>query len=238
MGELFDEDKAVREFVDALLVKRALTDTEREQYLAIEQEVSEKSLAYYSLQKKDREDTNPDLRIEKEKMLRAKTAIVRYAAGLEGAQELTQEADRQIAFRTEKPLFKERVFNALVSLKHSLRNAKSYIFRTYIIQERNYRDLQRLRDEKGKDPAQELDRLKQDVVVPYLLSAGLTAIAGCFFFIGIIADKQPLGMIVALIAAAIIGVVTFAGYSNWRIIRNTQNKYQEIVDGDQIEALH
>jgi|SRR5215208_5868219 len=238
MGKLFEEDKAVREFVSALLSKRALTDEEREKYLAIEHTVSEKSLAYHTLREKHREDTIPDLRIEKEKMQAAKTAIERYARDLDGATELTQEADRQIELRTEKPLLKERVFNALVHIKHSLRKARSYIRRRVIIQEGNFVDLKRLLDEKGKDPSEELALLKKEVVILYLISFGLTAMSSPFLYIGLIADKQPIGYLIAAGAALLMGLGVFGGYSKFRSIRNTQNKYQEIIDGEQIEALH
>src|SRR5215212_2193614 len=234
MGKLFEEDRAVREFVSALLSKLALTDEEREKYLAIEHEVSEKSLAFHNLKQHNHEA--PDLRIEKEKMQVAKTAIERYAHGLDGATELTHEADKQIELRIKKPLVKERLFNALVHIKHSLRNLGNTLWRKYIKQERNFVDLEKLSDEKGEDPTQELQRLKKDVVVPYLISIGLTTISSPFFYIGLTADKQPVCFLLAAIAALIMGFGVYGGYSNFRCIRNTENKYQEIIGGEQIEA--
>jgi len=236
MGKLFEEDKAVREFVEALLSMRTLTDKERERYLAIEQTVSEKSLSYHNL--KQNSDEAPDLGIEKGKMQIAKTAIERYAGELEGATDLILEADKQIELRTEKPLFKERVFNALVSLKHSFRNLGNSIWRKFIIQEGNFVDLKRLLHEKGKDPSQELGLLKKDVTVPYIISVGLTALASPFLYVGLTADKQPIGLVIAAVAALFMGFSIFGGYSNWRLIRNTKNKYHEIIGGEQIEALH
>jgi len=236
MGKLFEEDKAVREFVEALLSKRILSDEEREKYLAIEQEVSEKSLAYYNLRQNS--DEAPDLQIEKDKMQVAKTAIERYAGNLEGATELTHEANRQIELRVKKPLFKERVFNALVSINDSIRNLGNFLLRKAIIQEGNFVDLKRLLYEKGKDPSEELALLKKDVIIPYLISIGLTALASPFFYVGLTADKQPIGLVIAAVAALFMGFSIFGGYSNWRLIRNTKNKYHEIIGGEQIEALH
>jgi len=238
MGKLFEEDKAIREFVSALLAKRALTDEEREKYIAIEQEISEKSLAYHNLREKNRADTDPDLRIEKDKMQVAKTAIYRYAKDLDGATELTQEADRQIELRIKKPLFKERVFSALVSIKHSLRMARSYIWRRIIIQEGNFVDLKHLFHEEGKDSSEELALLKKEAVILYLISIGLTAMSSPFFYIGLIADKQPIGYLVAAGSALLMGLGVWGGYSKFRSIRNTENKYQEIMSEEQIEALH
>jgi hypothetical protein len=234
MGRLFDEDKAVREFVDALLEKRPVTDETRNKYLEIEQEVAQKSLEYANLQTSDTY-REIDLRIEKEKVEVARSAIKRYAGDLEGAKELTLEADRQVAIRERHPLFKERVFIGLVSLKHSLRNAGSYIWRKIIIQEGNFIDLKRLQDEKGKDPSKELQMLQKEVVVSYLLSVGLTTLASLFFYLGLFTDKQPIGLVIAFVATAFMGLGLFGGYSNWRLIRNTKNKFPEIAGEEQLE---